>query len=59
MKNDTEKSTSPNVKEFPAGLPPPHLARDWARSVEAALTAKGLTDVARSEVSKSSLMINA
>ena len=38
------------VKSFPAGLPKPHLARDWGRSLETALTEKGLTDVARKEM---------
>ena len=43
-------STETKVLEFPAGLPAPHLARDWARSVEAKLSEDGLTDVAREQL---------
>ena len=35
---------------FPAGIPKPHEARKWARAIEAALTARGLTDVARHQL---------
>ena len=50
MKNSEDFTSKPTVKDFPAGLPAPHLARDWARSVESVLTDRGLTDVAREEI---------
>ena len=40
VKNDT------SVMEFPAGIPRPHMMRDWARSVDTALSAQGISDIA-------------
>ena len=48
MSNDDKHvQISKKIKDFPPGLPKPHLARDWARSMETALTDLELTDVAR------------
>ena len=38
------------LKAFPSGLPKPHAARDWGRSIQTAITERGLTDVARKEL---------
>ena len=48
MSNDDKHvQNSKKIKDFPPGLPKPHLARDWSRSLETALTDLELTDVAR------------
>jgi hypothetical protein len=43
-------NTHVKVNNFPSGLPKPHHARDWGRSLESALAQQELTDVARREL---------
>ena len=47
MIEPNETTIKSSVMKFPAGIPKPHLARAWGRSLESATAANDLTDIAR------------
>ena len=50
MASKDENIHAVRVTPFPAGIPKGHQARDWGNSLESALTALHLTDVAREKL---------